>query len=112
MRNGGSSVLTTREQAEQLHALRERLEFAEIDAAPFSSTRMFNSLALSGALDVLPAPQECPRHIDLFHRQSPFMQGRAALVEAMETARAREEQQATPQQLDAAVQRPIERPRG
>ncbi|AVG44104.1 MULTISPECIES: hypothetical protein [Achromobacter] len=113
MRTGVSPELFSREQAEQLHKLRDRLELAPVTGRPFSTSRMFQDLAMSGALDKLPAPESCAPLADLIREESPFMRGRQHILDAIRNAQAMHEGlQDHHVVAEASIPRPQERPRG
>lgn len=113
MRTGTSPELISREQAEQLHKLRDRLELAPVTRRPFSTSRMFQDLAISGALDKLPAPDSCPPLATLIREESPFMRGRHHILVAVRNAQAMDERlQKHHAAVEASIPRPQERPRG
>lgn len=113
MRTGASPVQFSREQAEQLVMLHDRLELAPLVDSPFSTTRMFQELALSGALDNLPSPASCLPLTELISAESPFMRGRQHLVEAIRVAQQMQEHALNDHVATESPNRPAqERPRG
>jgi hypothetical protein len=86
MSHVGNTLLTSREEAERLLVMRQRMELAHEDSRPFSSYRMFQDLAMTGALDVMPDPNLCRPLASLIRHDSPFIKGRemlsAVIVEA------------------------------
>ncbi len=113
MRTGGSPVVTSREQAESLRALLDRLLLAPVVASPFSTTRLFQEVAMSGALDNPPAPEACPPIATLIRQDSPFMRGRLFLAAAVQAAEALHQQQNQAQAArETRLDIPRERPRG
>lgn len=113
MRTGASPELFSREQAEKLHKLRERLELAPVTGRPFSTSRMFQDLAMSGALDKLPAPDACAPLANLIREESPFMRGRQHILVAVRSAQTMHERlQNQEGATEASLPRLQERPRG